>query len=118
MQIHCVHCGELLEVRQRQAWCPAGHGTIRCLSHGETLRMLIAIRKASGSYNKSPGRPPRLLEIDGECRSIGAWAADSQVPVSAATIRQRLRRHWQPDEAVRTPPLPRGCYLGKPSSPK
>jgi hypothetical protein len=47
---------------------------------------------------------PREIAIDGETKTISAWAADVRCEVTAGSIRCRLKRKMEPREAVFSTP--------------
>ena len=45
-----------------------------------------------------------LIAYNGTTQSAGAWAKEPGIPVSADTIRSRLKAGWAPLDALLTPP--------------
>jgi len=50
---------------------------------------------------------PRLIAAFGENKSFAAWANDIRCTVDVMTIRYRLHRGWNPEQAISTPPAKR-----------
>jgi lambda repressor-like predicted transcriptional regulator len=51
-----------------------------------------------------------MLEIDGRTQSVSAWAREAGL--EAGTFFTRLRRGWEPKEAMTTPLKPRRHHVG------
>lgn len=60
------------------------------------------VRWATPEQQANNTRVNRLIEINGECRTISEWCRVLNSKVSKETIRQRLKKGWAPIDAITT----------------
>lgn len=65
-------------------------------------------RWVTAKINQRNKRTTRLVTAFGETKCIAEWVEDSRSRVGAASIGVRLRKGWNPEAAITTPPTNRG----------
>ncbi|MCE9557395.1 MAG: hypothetical protein K8R88_00440, partial [Armatimonadetes bacterium] len=92
----------------------------RCCVSQWTLRNRVEsgwnVEKALTTPPKYPlGRTPgpaKLIHAWGESKPAGTWANDSRCSVDQVTVRNRLRKGWEPERAI-SEPAPRAEFFSR-----